>query len=355
MRHGLKAAFAVAMSGPWLSLAAAAPQDDAKQAKVKEAYDKVAQAYLNSDWAELANAQKETARHATSMTREQRAELLYIRKTAAEFRPPWWKSCKSTVKTDIRARIWGRNVAVHYVPSDKAGVSAQIDGQRITLWVSWNPSLVDSPTPEKGELAEQHALTTGDLGEVGVWQQLGASYITAVLPANTLVALYRQNQHLYRHLEGFFAITTSMYHCSPKARRAAMLVHASTVQSTTAPEAYVRACRVVSSLFIATVLAEPKKWPSVNLPYTTPEDQIEKNVGIYLYTKVQPTWTIAEDRAFREVLREFFRTNADRAVRGRGRIALPNKLAFVLMEPDDRDCQKKRDAWVKEQLEKASK
>jgi len=335
--------------------ATAVPQDDPKKAEAKEAYEKVVRAYLTSDWGELAKAQKEAARRTAHMTPSQRGDLLYVRKTAPEYRPAWWRACKSTVKTNIRARIWGRMVQACYVPAESPGVSTQINGQRVIVQVSWNPSMVESPTPEKGQLAEDHGLTKGDIGEVVVWRQMGFSYFCASVPGGSLLRLFRQNQLLYQHLAWFVANLTSMSHCSPKARRAAMLVHGSTLQSTGTAEAYTRACRAISSLFVATVLADPSKWPSVNLPYVAPETEIEKNTGVYLYMRVDPSWTLAEDKAWRETLRSFFKANGDRAWRGRGKLVLPNKMVFMLMEPDDREHQKKRDAWVKQQLEKASK
>jgi hypothetical protein len=339
-------------------LPAAAPAADADGARMeaKEAYDAVVAAFLDSNWAKLREAQKKVGRTTTRMTPQQRANLLYIRKAVVEYRPAWWRACKSTVRTQIRARVWGRNLIASYTPADQPAMSATLDGpRRIKLSVSWNPSLVDSRDPEKGPVGEQHNLTKGDLGEVLVWRQLGYSYVTVAVPSSTLLSLYNRNRHLYQHLQAFIAYVTCMYHCSPKARRAAMLSHAVLLQNPNTPEAHVRAARAVSALFTATVLADPSKWPSVSLPYTIPENEIEKNAGIYLYSKLDPGWTLAEDKAFREALRKFFKLNAAGAYRTGGRIVLPNRMTFMLVEPNDRTCQQKRNAWVKQQLEKAAK
>jgi hypothetical protein len=329
---------------------------EAAKQKAKETYNAVVTAYMNSNWDAMNEAQKSASRYATYMTPQQRADLTYIRQTAGDYRPPWWKACKSTTPTKIRATIWGRGIVCNYLPADKPSISGQIDGQHTEVTVSWNPSYVDSTEQEKGRLAEEHGLTLGDQGEVIVWRQLGHSYITVSLPGATLLAMYKENQHLYQHLQSFLAELTSMYHCSPKARRTAMLIHGSTLHDPQgAAEASVRSCRAISALFLSIVLAEPGKWPSIKLPPSVPEDSIEKTVGAYVYSNVEPTWTLNEDRAFREALKEFFHANGERALKQKGKLILPNKMTFMLMEPDDRALEPKRDAWVKERLQKGAK
>ncbi len=337
-----------------LTLAAAslAPAAEDAADEAAEAYEAAVTAYMDGAWSELPDALREALRCRTRMTPKQRADLAYVRSMLPGFRPAWWKSCKSTSSERIRARIWNRNIVASYVPADAPGMNAQVrPGGRMAITVSWNPSLVDSTTPQGGRLANRHDLTRGDIGEVIVWRQLGYSYMAASLPGKTLLSLYNENQHLYQHLQMFFANLTSMYHCSPKARRTAMLLYAGTLtRPDSASEAYVRSVRALASLMTAVVLAEPKAWPSVKLPMTVPGKQTEKRVGTALLNDVDPGWTLAEDRALREVLMAFFRTNAQGAFRSRGRLILPNRHVFMLMEPDDREHQAKRDAWVKARL-----
>jgi hypothetical protein len=336
----------------------AAPGANAEaRRKATAAYDKVAEAYLNSRWAELKEAEKQAGRCAKHMTPRQRAELVYVRKTAPAFRPGWWTACKSTKQAKFRATIWGRSMVVDYAPADKPTILPWVDHQRrkVALKLSWNPSLVDNTTPKAGSLARKHHVTEGDLGEAMVWQQIGCSYMTECLPLMTVVELHNNHKHVYWHLLYFYGNLTSMYHCGPKARRTAMLMYASEMQQKASAEGFVRACRAISALFLTKVLADPSKWPSVNLPHSVPTGQVEEKTGIHAFQNVEPTWTIAEDRAWREALLAFFRVNRERALRGRGRLILPNKTLFMLMEPDDRKYQAKRDAWVTERLEKASK
>jgi len=362
MRNGLGIWVAIvsvelaACSGGGFAQAADVKADG--KAEAKAAYDKAAAAYLTSKWEELPDAQREAYRHAARLTADQRADLAYIRQTAPEFRPPWWKQCKSTVATKIRAKIWGRTIAANFKPSDNASIGGTFDGpQWKEVEVSWNPSLVDNTSPQGGgSIVEQHDLRRGDIGEVVVWRQLGRVHFMASLPVSTIRALYAENKHLVAHLEWFHASLTSMYHCSPKGRRASMLMHCSTLQdSSGSSEAYLRACRALSSLFVAIVLEDPAKWPSVQLPFTTPEAEIEKKTGAYLYANVAPGWTLAEDRALRTALMSFYRANSDGLIKNRGKVTLPNHMALMLMEPDDRPFQEKRDEWVKKQLEKAGK
>ena len=347
-------ALTLAVVGAGWSAGLAQTEVEPPKTPAQEAYDKVAEAYLNSQWAELKQAQIEAASHARGFTPPQRIDIAYIRKTAPEFCPPWWKLCKSTTPTQIRPTIWGREVTVSFVPASKPDTSTQLDSGKRTITVNWNPSLIDSLKPVEGTLGLRHKLTTGDMGEVVVWQQLGLSYISAFLPTNTLVTLYKENRHLYEHLQAFYGNLTGLYHCSPKARRLGMLLHGDILAGNReSSEGGVRACRAISAMFTSMVLADPKKWPSINLPFSVPPENIEAKTGAYLYSNVEPTWTVAEDKAFRDAVRDMFRNNGDRALRNRGAILLPNRMGFMLMEPDDRQLKVKREAWIKARLEKA--
>jgi len=328
-----------------------------KTAAATAAFEKIVSAYLNGKWDELPNAQREANRYVARLTPKQRVDMAYIRTTALEFRPPWWKLCRSTVPTKIRPRIWGRTIQANFKPADGASISGSFDGPRWQkVEVCWNPSLVDNTSPQgSGSAIRDHDVHRGDVGEVVVWQQLGRVHFMASLPVKVIRRLYAENKHLVAHLEWYHAGVTGLYHCSPKARRVTMLLHCSTLQgNSSSSEAYLRSCRALAALFTALVLEDPSKWPSVTLPYTTPEQEIEKSVSTYLYANVSPKWTLAEDRAFRTAVQTFYRANADCVLKNRGKLMLPNHLPFMLMEPDDREHQAKRDEWIKKQLEKAA-
>jgi len=329
-------------------------QAPAAKAKAKEVYERLVGAYLNSDWKELREAQRDVSRLGSSLTSKQRADIAYVRKMAPTYRPAWWKACKSTTKKRFRAKIWNRAFIANYEPAQQPSMNAEYNSflRRLTIIVRWNPSLVDNPAPQAGKLAKEHGLTKGDIGEVYVWQYLGYSYITVSLPINTVLDLYQKHKHLYTHVQEFYAYLTSMYHCSPRARRAAMLMHLTTLQGQAGSEASRRACRAISSLFLAEVLADPKKWPSVKLPWSIPEENVERSTALFVYANISPDWTLDEDRALLETIRKFVRSNGEQVLRAKGRVQLPNKLVVMLIEPDDREFQAKRDAWVKKQLEK---
>jgi hypothetical protein len=355
-RSGIRIlALVMGLVGAAAAPAATAP-DEAKD-KAREAYDEYVRAFLNSDWAQLKKANRTVGRHWSALTAKQRADVGYVRKAAPACRPAWWAACKSTRKTRFRARIWDRAITVNFEPAQQPDLNATVhrDLRQISLTVRWNPSLIDSTTPERGSLAERHSLTGAEVGEVIVWRQLGQSYILVSVPVKTLLALYNRDQLLYRHLQEFYANLTSLYHCSPKARRTAMLIHTRALRGQENAEAYVRSCRAMAALFLAEALQEPKKWPSVKLPWDVPARDVERSTAAYVYANLEPSWTLDEDRALREALRKLLKVNGAQVLRARGRIQLPNKTTFMLMEPDDRTHQAKRDAWVKKQLEKALK
>jgi hypothetical protein len=325
---------------------------DVKDAK--EAFDAVAAAYMTNNWDGLQEAQKALQRYVGQLTQQQRGDLAYIRATAGDFRPSWWKACAGTSPAKIRTSIWGRTILCNYTPSDK--LSVMVDPTKMTVTASWNPSYVDSTVAEDGKLAEEHHLTRGDIGEVVVWRDLGSGYIMTLLPAEAILTMAKDNQLLFLHLQSFYAELTTLYHCSPKARRTAMLLHGTAIREpANNGEGYIRACRAISSMFLTMVLEDPKKWPSIHLPDRVPDEAIEKTVGTLAYLGVSPNWTVEEDRLFREAIKDLLHANGDRAIKQRGKVLLPNKLPFMLMEPDDRPFQDKRDAWVKEKMQKAAK
>ena len=333
---------AVAAAGGGRAVAGEEGKDDANQC-----YEEFVRAYLDSNWSELKALERKIVRLGVHLTARQRSDVAYVRKTAPTYRPSWWKACKGTRKAKFRATVWRRPILVNYAPANKPNMQPSVNERRqIEVTVSWNPSRVDSTGKVGKDPGKAHGLTHGDEAEVHIWQLLGHSYMPVTLPARTVATLYNDHRHVFDHVQYFYATATGVYHSSPRARRAAMLIAMNGLKGYGGDEAYLRSCCAISSLFVATVLADPAKWPSVPLPDKPPAGGAERKTAMHMLEKLSPEWTLAEDRALREAVR---------ALRSRGRVQLPNKTVFMLMKPDDAAAQAQRNAWVRKQLEKTRK
>jgi hypothetical protein len=336
-----------AWTGPGLAAAPTSRPD------AEGAYKALVEAYLHGKWDALGDAAKAAERIQGLMTPQQRQDIAYIRKAAAECHPPWWTNCKSTSKVSFKASIWDRPVSVNYVPADKAGWTANADTHRktISVVVSWNPAQVDETKPLEGELKRYEA-TSGDIAELTIWYHLGTNFVLSCLPLDQLVAMYADHKLLFDHFQDFLALQTAVYHTGPRARLTMLMLQLGPAGLRSDRESQVRASRAFGSMWLAEVLTDPTKWPNVHLPATAPEKDVEETMITNLYANVAADWTLAEDKALRELIRNFVTTKADQVLRTRGEITLANKLSFKLQAPDDRELQKKRDAWIVERVNK---
>jgi len=333
---------------------------DADKATVeaKECYEKIVDCYMHSKWPELVKTVRSAGKHHRFLTPQRRKDIVYIRKTANKYRPSWWKYTKSSKNASFKAKIWGRTFTANYVPSETLGVQAAVGIRRgrIIVIVSWKPGLVDNPKPAGGKLAEIHGMTKGDIGEVIVWHELGHNYITEFLPLKHIITLYNDYYLLFSHLQEFYADITSIYHCSPHARLAAMMLRLDEFRDYSEGECHTRAGHAIGSLILSHVLSRPedlkRTWPSIHLPPKVPDKEVELKTLIYMYEHIDPKWTLAEDRQLREFIRKFIMSQGEKVLRRGGELKLPGRLSFKLMVAEDRDWQQKRDQWVREKLAK---
>lgn len=319
------------------------------------AYDKLVETYLRGPREDLAESLKQATRLVVQLNPKQRQEVDYIRRTSAAERPSWWESTKSPANVSFVSVIWDKKITANYMPSEDLGAQAPIDikGGRLVNIVTWRPALVDSPKAAKGALATRLGITDGHIGEVIVWHELGHNLISTMLTAQQAIELYTSYRMLYMHLQEFFADVTAIYHATPRARLTAMLSRLDSLDEFDENEPHARAAYAIGVLFMTDVLANPANWPSVHLPPAVPETEAERLTLIYLYEHIDAGWTLAEDKALRDLAYRTVKVQGDTIFRAKGVIPLPNKLTVCLMAAQDRPHMAKREAWVKESLKKA--
>ena len=334
------------------------PMTDAEKAALA-AYDQLLEAYLKNDFPAIDTQLKSVTAQLFKLNADQKANVEYIRKASADERPKWWDKTKSSASISFQSAIWGKPLMTNYVPADDLGMQQPVevrDGKLVTI-VAWRPTNVDNPRAADGALAKTLGVTKGDLGEVVVWHELGHLFITSQISADAAYELYTKYEVLYGHLQEFFADMTAVYHCTPHARRVALVLRLDSLDPPYGKyreiEPHTRAGNAIGAMFLAEVLTDPSKWPNVHLPPKVPESEVELKTIVYMYEHFTSTWTFGEDKAMREWAIKTVKTQGDLIFRSKGMIPLPEKNTFSLMEAQDRDFQKKRDAWVTEKLKKA--
>ena len=348
-----------ARSGP-TSRPADGPKDPRAEKKrlAVEAYQALTADYMAGRWGPLADKFKTIGRQTSYLDREQRLNVMYVRKTASVCRPNWWKATKSPSNASFRATIWGRPFMANYVPASGIGAQQAFydrEKNQIIVVVTWRPEMVDHPKAAEGELAKRYGMLKGDLGEAAVWHELGHNYITKFLPVGHVLQLYSQHEMLFYHLQEFYADLTAVYHCSPRGRLVSLMIRLDDMRENAESEEHNRAAQAIGSLLLSHVLAEPEKWPSIHLPPAVPEEDPERKTIIYVYENIDPKWTLAEDKQFRQFIEQFVRRQGELTLRRRGQFTLANKLPYYLITAQDREAQVKRDAWVTERLTAAIK
>lgn len=111
------------------------------------------------------------------------------------------------------------------------------------------------------------------------------------------------------------------------------------------------------AMFLAEVLTDPAKYPSLPMPKNIPADGAEEKLAdLYCDWVQKHGWTVAEDIALRKAIHKFAETNTDtRSLPKLQLVTLPNDLKISLDPAGDEKLRPLRDAWLKKQFDKASR
>ena len=328
----------------------ASPLALAKQ-KSLEQYKKILDCYMHSDFAGL-KVEMARMRSSAILPQSAKIDLAYIRRMIPQYRPPWWKNCRSASNISFRAKIWGRPFVANFMPTQPQSrrQPVQVVNNKIQVVAQWQPHMVDNPQPVPGNMAAAHGLTRGHVGEAIVWYELGRNYVPTFIPVQQAVFLYKKQATMFSHVQEFLAGMSSLYHSSPKARLASLFIRIDPLEKNEDGSAYTRGGHAVGAMILARVLMAPKKWPGFKLPTKVPKTMVEHSTILYVYKHIDPAWSLAEDKALRDLARKFVLTSGKTILNSKGVIVLPNKLSMKLMATHDRDAQILRDAWVAEKL-----
>ncbi len=325
------------------------------QKAAEEFYPGMEKAFLLAKWDEFDEKVKESSKHYRFMTKEQQANVRYMREASQDCRPKWWKDCRSSTNRSFKAEIWNRTFMANYMPSDMLGMMAPVgyDQERkcLHIIVTWKPNLVENADAVKGWLATKHGISQGNLAEAIIWHELGHNYVTLGLPIKAIIQLWWDHSVFYSHLQEFYADLTAIYHASTRGRLTAMMFRLDGFDWYRETECHDRAAHAIGAIITSEWLANPDKWPSIHFPPEVPKEKIELKTIIYLYENIDPNWTLAEDQALRDIVKTFVAKSGEKVLTSRGKIPLSNKQTFMLLVNDDREEVAKREKWIKERLE----
>lgn len=324
--------------------------DSAKSdgAKSNDLYARISQAYLDGNWDELEKVLGVPSKEIEALSAAQQADAAYVRGALAQCQPAWWKQCKKAKKVEIRPVVWGHSLKLWFDPAGKESVEMKSTGAVKALSVTW--PVADMDNPEHAE----HGYSKGDLCNLGAWNTIGIAMVWSQTPAQALnnpPAPEKLRMDRYQEFRGHLA---GLYYGTPKARRWGLFLYLLSWMEKYSQMPTVCSRKAAGSMFLAEVLGNPGKYPSIPLPGTLPADGAEEKLAEHVRNKIERhSWTIAEDKALREAIKSFAAANESGVLQTQ-KATLANKLAVSLDPEADKPLCPKRDAWLKSQFDKTA-
>ncbi|MGA2798790.1 MAG: hypothetical protein ABSE63_14510 [Thermoguttaceae bacterium] len=315
--------------------------------KNSDLYQQISQAYLDGNWDELEKVLGDSSKELDGLSAEEQADVAYVRGALAQCKPSWWNQCKKGKKVEIRPVVWGHTLKLWYDPAGKEGVEMKSAGAAKALTVSWPAADMDNP-----EHAE-HGYSKGDLCNLGAWNTIGIAMVWSQTSAQALANRSGEDKLRLDRYQEFRGHLTGLYYGTPKARRWGLFLYLLSWMEKYSQMPTVGSRKAAGAMFLAEVLANPAKYPSIPLPSALSEDGAEEKLAEHVRSKIERhSWTIAEDKALREAIKSFAAAN-ETGVLQTQKATLPNKLIVSLDLEADKPLRPKRDAWLKSQFDKA--
>jgi hypothetical protein len=331
--------------------ASAAGQEKPKRSEKEAApssdsFQRICDDYLSGNWQDLAPALRNNKALA-GLSSEQRAELAAIRTAVSEGRPAWWQVCKAGHRGPLRPVVWGSTLDLRFDSGSKSGVQMKSAGNRISLTVSWTAADMDNPQHA------EHGFSKGDLADLGLWSTLGMARCWSQFAQQVLNGLTDEGKTRFFRYQDFRGNVTALYYGTPKSRRWGEFLYLLAWNKKYADMPNVNARKAAGAMFLAEVLSEPSKYPSLPLPKSAPSEKSEEKLAEHYRSWIEKHgWTVAEDIALRKAIRAFALTN-DQAVLRSQQVELPNRLNVSLDPQADVAFRADRDKWLKAQVDKA--
>jgi hypothetical protein len=201
----------------------------------------------------------------------------------------------------------------------------------------------------------EHGFSKGDLNGMEVWSLLGMARVWLQTPGRTVAGLNEKEQLRMQRRLDFRGNVTALYYGAPKSRRWVLFLSLLTWLDKYADLPTVNSRKAGGSMFLAEVLGNPARYPSLPLPKTLDADGAEQKLAEHYRNLIEHQgWTIAEDKALREAIKKFAAVN-DASVFQTEKVTLPNKLVISMDPTTDAPLRAKRDTWLKARFDEAVK
>jgi hypothetical protein len=352
MKPDIRSLIPVLLAAGWLCVSAAslapAANPPASQPALED-YDQIVQDYLSGNWENIVPSLAVSNRLIAHLPPAQALDIKYLRDAVSECRPAWWKSCKAKQEFNFRPSIWGRTLVASFDPISKQNFSINYTNGLASMTLMWPADDMDNPAEA------EHGFSKGDLCDLNVWVVIGSAGALAAVPVEQQVNLQdAQKLKLQRYMD-FNANLTGTYYSTPKARRWSLWLCSAAYLNKYASSPTVNSRKAVGSMFLAEVVANRAKYPSITLPAALPDEKIEENLCIALKNWIEKhPWTLAEDRRIRDQIKAFAVLN-QKNVQQTNLVKLPDGLVMSLDPAVDASNQIARDTWLKNKMSGTTK
>jgi hypothetical protein len=301
--------------------------------------------YLNGNWDAVESALKIHAKEIDKLPAAEKTDASAIAAATAECHPAWWKLCKAGKKIAFHPTVWNRRLDADFDPGNTGCKYNNTDGSaRFDL--GWDVGDMDSTA--RGE----HGFTKGEIAELGVWMTLGSADAWTMVPISAMENTTEDSRAALTRYIDFRSCVTGAYYGSPRSRRWALFLYLNTYLPKYSKMSTQMSREAVGAMLINELLANPEKYPSIQLPKALPDDRTEDAAAGAVKSWIERhPWTLAEDIALRESIKQFAVANSASVLKT-DTVKLPNKLLVSLDPEKDKPLALKRDAWIRSRLQK---
>ena len=307
--------------------------------------------YMEGKWDALETLLKDKAREIAALEKTEAADVAIIKAALAEGRPAWWAAVKTKKKVDIKINLWGRTLPATFDPECASNWQYSLNPatNAAAVTVRWLIADMDNAAPA------EHGFSKADLGHMGIFSILGTVDTMAILPPLSKQLDDAGTAALNSYLE-FRAGVTSLAYGTPRSRQWGCYLFLLSYKKEYEKLGPARTSRkAVAAMFLSEILSHPETYPSIRLPKTLAADDAEETLALDLAPWIEKhQWSFAEDNALRAALKQFGAANLAKP-HTTGKVELPNKLLIALDPEADKPLKAKRDAWIKQQFDKAAK
>jgi len=326
-----------------------APAPTAEQAKL---YNSLVALYMDGKWDDLETALKNTAAIA-KLTKDQQADVTYIKTTLAECHPAWWNKTKTGQPLTFPVTLWGQTFQLHF-KSGGTAISVQPSPTGRIYNISWPGEKMDNTMP--GSLDD---FTDGDDLSEAIWKMINNAHDVNDLFTVQKVANItpEQDKKFLRYIE-FRGVLAGAYYGTPEARNHIFCLCIGAYETHNLQNPRFLPRRPLGSALLIEMVGHPERYPSFKIPRDlkhiaggTDNDEIAIWAEPLYHQFEDVKYTLAEDKAFRAMIKSLATANGDvKAALNNDVVKLAENLACSLDLPADVPFLNARTRWLEEHV-----